>query len=378
MLLDALRGLPGFRISGLGMGLGGAQLLPGPLLLLPEQVQLGGRQGLLLTGTPCLPGGRVGSPPGGWVLPGTAHRAGGAGGQGVGQVPSGILPQQGLLGLQPVGQGLPQHLFLRRFLPGFLDVLFRCCPPLFPQDQLLPGGGLLFQRLLPFQQGGQLFRCGLTVFHKGGASLHPLPQGLSQLLQPGELLLPLRDLGAGSSCPFLQIPGPRQFLPPLGQLGFLLSQGHHALPEFLGLLPVFGSLGGGLFPLGQSGAGLGLGLFRLLFGLFPLEIGLRLLQQGLLPLQGLGQLLVFPAQGGFPKGQSFLPLLQSGQGVGLLFLQQGRPQGLPLPQGVFQLPGPAVEALRDPPPQPGGEQGLQHFSLVLGVGPQQPEKVPLG
>ena len=37
-----------------------------------------------------------------------------------------------------------------------------------------------------------------------------------------------------------------------------------------------------------------------------------------------------------------------------------------------------MEPVRHRPPHPGGKQGLEHFSLVVGVGPEQPEKFPLG
>ena len=228
------------------------------------------------------------------------------------------------------------------------------------------------------QQPGELLGRLLAPGHELLPRLQPGGQVLPLLYQAGQAgLLRLLGLPGLLGLP-ADLPGPPQLLLALGELGGLLGQGHRLSPQGGGLLPL--PLGGlvGLLRLlvPLPGGGQGPGRRDLRLGEpFPLLPGLQ---------KGLGLLDALPQGGVFlPQGLDLPRLLlhRLGQGLRgvLAFLaQQGLPQGRELPGLLLQGLGPLLEPLLHVLPHLGGEQGPQNVPLLLGAGPQQPQKLPLG
>ena len=229
-----------------------------------------------------------------------------------------------------------------------------------------------------FQQPGELGGGLLTALQEGIALFQPLGQLVGLL---GELLQGLFlafHLVPSGGC---LLPGgfsPEQLFSPLGKLGALLGQGHRLLPQGLGLATLLFPLGGGPLQLVTGCLVLLKSCQGLLIGFFQPGIGFRCLKQPFRLFQFFGASSALGPEAFLSLGQGGGFFLQSLGGVAALLLQQGGPQGGGLLPLVLQSPFPLVEAVCHFPPHPGGEQGLQHFPLVLGVGPQQPQEIPLG
>ena len=135
----------------------------------------------------------------------------------MGKLQGGVLPPQGLLLFQPLGQGLQQHLLL-------LGVPFRLQLSLSgrvqflgPAVQVLPGVGQTLQGLAALQQGRKFGGGVLAGFYKGVALFHSLGQNLPL---PGlglqGLLLSLQLLAGGGGLIRSGF-GPNHLFPPFSQ-----------------------------------------------------------------------------------------------------------------------------------------------------------------
>ncbi len=274
--------------------------------------------------------------------------------------------------------GLPQRLPLFGLLPGKRKLRFQICPFLLLPGKLCPEVAFLAELPALLQQPVQGFRGRPALPDEGLAPLQPPGAVLLLLRQQVELLLHLSAFASGPIGLPLGFSGPEQRLLPFGEPGELLGQGNGLLPELSGgFTPLPGLCGLRLqrsapFPCGHAPS------LCFLPGVAEPLPGLRRLQQSLsfrrLPLQ----LFLPGAEDGFPLLCFPGGLLQLLPGFQLLLFQQGALSGAQLAEPVFQRPGAGAEAVGQRLPPLGGKQGAEHLPLLLGIGPEQPEKLSLG